>query len=478
MSDQALSVRRRARFVPRTIRGLALAFAVTSAVVTTGLGLATYGFVHEELERQIDHRLEVETRALVQYERAHGFEPLLAAIRIRDEIELPAGNGYLDDLRKDVDRATGYIVLDPAGTRRAGDLRASMPPLGWSEFIHFRRPDGTQGVAQGINTRLPNGAQLLVAADRSIVNHMDSILFRLFAVAFGILVLIAAIATLAFARIVRSRLQSMEALANAIIAGDIAKRLPFDGSGVELDRLSLVLNRMLDRISDLVANLREVSSGLAHDLRTPLSRLRSKLERAEQLARDDDQRALLEAATNEADDLLDLFAALLAVVEVDGKAIRHRFVPVDLAEAVREIAEAHRPALEDAGLKLHVSTISATIQGDRALLQRLVANLLDNALVHAFAGNSVTLTMRLEGGNTVVLRVEDDGPGVPPEYRQRIFDRLIRLDPSRSRPGHGLGLSMVATIASAHDGTVAAVPGERGLAIEFVVGLLSHEPTP
>lgn len=459
--DKAPAVRRRLIALPRTIRGLTVTFAIVSALATVLLGRVTYRLVHEELERQIDDRIDVETRALVEYDRIHGFEALLAVVRQRDK----DAAAYVTGVDPSVGRAMGYIVTDRDGTRRAGALRATMPPPGYTEFVHFTRDDGTSGVAQGMNSPLPEGGRLLVAVDRSVIAAMDASLFRLFAAAFGGLLLFGFALTIGLGKVVQGRLAAFERLASSITAGDIKQRMPRDGTGVEFDRLALLLNQMLDRISALVANLREVSTGLAHDLRTPLSRVRSRIERIEAATIDEASSLLLEDAVRDIDNLLELFGGLLAVSELGGHSIRSRFSTVDLAAAVREIAEAHRPAIEDNGRTLHIDVVPTMVFGDRSLLQRLVGNLLDNAMVHTQPGTAVDVTLRLSGDNAL-LRVADSGPGIPAADRTRVFDRLVRLDPSRSGPGHGLGLSMVSAIVAAHDGQVGVLPSSRGFVIE------------
>ncbi|QJU59948.1 HAMP domain-containing protein [Sphingomonas sp. AP4-R1] len=450
-------------FWPKTIRGLATVVACASAFVTALLGGATYAIVHEELERQIDQRVDAETRTLLKYYREHGFEGLRHVIRLRDD-DQPA-IGYLAKLDRDVGRTMGYMLVDRAGRRQADTLHAVMPPLGWSQFLTFRRGDGSTGIAQAMNTALPGGGQLVVAADREIIDHMDATLLRLFVSAFGLLLVTGVLVIFGFGRVVQRRLRAFEGSARAIIAGDIDQRVAVDGSGGEFDQLAHVLNQMLDRISLLVASLRDVSTALAHDLRTPLSRVRAQLEQAEALATEPPQRALLDNIIAETDDLLALFASLLAIAELDSQNIRRRFVRLDLGDAVAEIAEAHRPTIEDAGLSLEVHTISAPIRGDRALLQRLVGNLLDNALVHTPPGTHICVRVECQM-RQVILRVADNGPGISTEHHARVFERLARLDSARSRPGHGLGLSMVAAIAAAHSGDIEIRPGQPGFALK------------
>lgn len=451
---------RRFRFAPRSIGRLAIAVAVATSLVTAALAGLTYYVVHEEIERQIDHRIKIEMRALVEYEREHGFDALLQAIAIRDETGTTAANDFPDGNGADSTRTLGYMVFDANNRRRGGMLQAKRPPPGWSEFVHFARPDGTRGIAQAINAPLPDGGELVVAVDRLIVDEMDAMLFKLFVAAFGTLLIVNVGATLAFGRAIRHRLRAMNQAAGAIMAGDMGQRMPVAGADRELDELARVLNDMLDRIAALVANLRDISSGLAHDLRTPLSRLKAQLDRAERSASDPVVADRIGAANVEADALLDLFSAILAIAEVDGRDVRKRFVTVDLAVTISDIAEVHRAAFEDAGIALRVDTKPATVMGEKALLQQLTSHLLDNIIVHADLAKNASVSVGTEG-DYAYLEVGDDGRGVPADQSRRIFERLVRLDPSRSRQGHGLGLSMVAAIVSAHGGTANVVPGPR-----------------
>jgi signal transduction histidine kinase len=462
---------------PKTVRSLALAVAFVSCLITAALGGLTYWYVHEEVERQIDERVAVDTRTLLQFQRAHGFEALVDLVSAKDRDRPPEPTGHLALVDPGFDRTMGYIVTDAGGRRRAGRLDAAMPPLGWSEFIHFRRFDGREAIAQGLHSRLDGGGSLLVAADRTAVDQTDAILLRLFLGAFGILFLVNLVLILGFGRAVRRRLDAMSRGAEAIMAGDRSRRMPVEGLSDEFDELATVLNGMLDRIVALVTRLRELSSGLAHDLRTPLSRIRTRLERSVSMSTDPRQRMLLEAAIEDGNALADLFAGLLSLAEIDGRHAQRRFVRVDFGAAADQIAEAHRPAFEDSGHRLFIDIEQVWILGDRALLQRIVASLLDNALVHTPRDTNVQLSV-CRRGQEIVLTVSDDGPGVAEKDQQRIFDRLVRLDPGRSRPGHGLGLSIVQAIVAAHGGTVCARSSGEGLAIEVSLPALAKDAVP
>jgi signal transduction histidine kinase len=301
---------------------------------------------------------------------------------------------------------------------------------------------------------------------------MDLLIAKLFAGGFSILLVMGAGMAFAFGRIVQKRVGGIESAANAIMTGNFQRRMPLDGSGGEFDRLSHILNQMLDRIETLLDNIKQVSSDIAHDLRTPLNRLRTRLEHAERLAGGPEQTQMISSALNDCDDILSLFGSMLAITEIEGRSARHRFVEVGLGEAVGEIVDAYVPAIEEAGMTMGSSLAAGIVKGDRQLLQRCIANLLDNVLAHTPRGTRVNVTVESDLAHMLVV-VEDDGPGIPPSDHDRAFRRLTRLDPSRSAPGHGLGLSMVAAIVHAHDGSVRIGPSAVGLRIEIMIARIA-----
>ncbi|WP_238564943.1 sensor histidine kinase [Sphingobium bisphenolivorans] len=440
--------------------------ALASGLIVTLLGLATYVFVHEEIERQINQRIRIEADVLLAHHRQHGFAALVDLVNTLDHRPGPEDESYLEgaDSRG---RDMGYIVTDASGRRRAGSLKASVPRSGWSEFVPFRAADGTSAMAQAINTPLPGGGRLVVAADRAIVDQMDLQLLALFLCAFALILAVGTAAVVGLGRLVGARLSTMEDSAEAIMAGDLSRRMPHNGSGEEFDRLAMILNSMLDRIQSLMDNLRQVSCDIAHDLRTPLSRLRGRLEEVERTAAEPLQQERLILAIREADDLLNLFSSILAISEIEGRSVRSRFQAVDLAETIREIAEAFRPAFDQAGKSLMLEIAPATILGDRQLIQRCLANLLDNVLAHTSPGTAATIAME-KRDKGIALLITDNGPGIPDEDRERVFRRFARLDRSRSTSGYGLGLNMVAAIAVAHDAHVRILPTAAGMTVEIV----------
>ena len=244
-----------------------------------------------------------------------------------------------------------------------------------------------------------------------------------------------------------------------IMSGDLSRRIPLSGSGDELDRLSEGLNAMLARIEELMLALREVSDNIAHDLKTPLTRLRN---RAEAALRDPGGGAAyrdgLVKTMEEADDLITTFNALLLIARLEGGAIAESMASVDPATIVSDIAELYEPVAEDAGLGLAVSAPSGlSLVANRELVSQAIANLVDNAIKYSAVGGAPLqpVEVSLRGvGETIEIAVADRGPGVAPEDRKRALQRFVRLEKSRSQPGAGLGLSLVAAVARLHGGSV------------------------
>jgi len=458
--------------MPRSIRGLSLGVAITSGLIIALLGLATYRFVHEEIECQINQRIRTEADALLAHHRHHGFAALVDLVNTLDNHATPEDVSYLEGADSK-GRGMGYIVTDASGRRRAGSLVANVPPPGWSEFVPFHSPDGGPAMAQAINAPLPGGGRLVVAADRAVVDQMDLKLLALFLSAFALILAVGTAAVIGLGRLVRGRLSSIEGSAEAIMAGDLSRRMPLDGSAEEFDRLAMILNGMLDRIQTLMNNLKQVSSDIAHDLRTPLNRLRGRLEESERTSTEPIQQERLAAAIREADDLLDLFSSILAISEIEGQTVRSRFQSVELHDVIEEIAEAFRPAFEQAGRSLMLAIVPVAICGDRQLIQRCLVNLLDNALAHTPPGTDVTISTEARDGQ-MALTIADNGPGIADGDCERIFQRFARLDHSRSTSGYGLGLNMVAAIAAAHGGNARVVPAAVGLTVEILLPTASN----
>jgi signal transduction histidine kinase len=269
---------------------------------------------------------------------------------------------------------------------------------------------------------------------------------------------------LLMSRSVLRRVDAINRTSKEIMSGDLSRRIPVSRRGDEFDQLAENLNAMLDQIERLLAAMKEVSDNIAHDLRSPLARLRSRLEVT--LMEDPDDAAYRETigrTIEEADGLLKTFNGLLSIAQAEAGAARAGFAPVDLATLVADVAELYEPLAEDLGLALAVEVDEAgTIRGDRNLLFQALANLVDNALKYSPPESRVTLRLARQA-DRVALSVSDHGPGIPAEARARVKERFVRLESSRSTPGSGLGLSLVAAVAELHGGTLELADNGPGL---------------
>lgn len=420
----------------RSTFGLAAIVSALFALVTIGIGLAAYEVTHEALEQQLDHRTAIETRALMTEPGANRLAAIAAAIRRREAA------ARVDHL--------GYLLVDAQGRRVAGSLDARVPAvLGYEEFFDA----GGGRIAQSLTSAVPGGGRLVVAADREALGKTDLQLLLLFVAAFGAMLLLGAGGAWTVGTVTRARLDRIDRAALAIIGGDLTHRMPVDGSGSEFDRLSTTLNRMLDRIAALMDNLRQVSSDVAHDLRTPLTRLSHRLDDARN-AEGSARSEAIEAASAQAEDLLDIFAALLRISEVEAMGVRRHFREIALGEAIGDLLDTYAPDAEASGHVLVDAVDRAVhVTGDRRLLMQMVSNLLDNALRHTPAGTAVRVSLAAQDGGAS-LAVVDNGPGVDAADAARLFQRFSRTERSRSSTGHGLGLALVKAIAEAHHGGV------------------------
>jgi hypothetical protein len=265
------------------------------------------------------------------------------------------------------------------------------------------------------------------------------------------------------------RLARISGVADRVVLGDLSTRVKLTGAGDEFDRLSGDINLMLDRISELMDGVRQVSNAIAHDLRTPLARLRGRLEAA---LRDSDSperfRATAEAALQELDQVVRIFEALLRIAEIEAGHRRAAFAPVDAAALAADVAELYQPLAEQRGLALEVDLAPATCTGDRTLVAQALANLVDNAIKYARPGGHVRVRSATREGS-VELVVEDDGPGIPEGERDKVVRRFYRLEPSRGTPGSGLGLSLVVSVARLHGGRLDLEDAGPGLRARLVL---------
>jgi signal transduction histidine kinase len=441
----------------------ALYFLVFAASVL-GVLLFVYLTSADFVERQTEATLDAEITGLAEQYAQRGLSGLIQIVAARS-----AGD------RGD---AMIYLVTDPDGKPLAGNIAAW--PAGvpthstWLSFALERTISGRREVnpARGRLFVIPGGYRLLVGRDIS-----DAAAFRsevrttlLWA---GLIALgIGLIGGTVMSRNLLRRVEQVNRTSERVMAGNLSDRVPLHGTRDEFDQLAANLNRMLDQIERLMTAMREVTDDVAHDLRTPLSRLRSRLERALVDPSGTDpsvaisQGEAIRAAIDEADRLLATFNALLRIAELESGPRLDHTAPVDLSEVARAAADLYEPVAEEKGFTWTVTAEAGVrIRGDWHLLSQALANLLDNALKYA-GGGQIELRVFHENGQAI-LEVADQGPGIPEADRQSVFDRFIRLEPSRTTPGNGLGLSLVRAIARRHDGSVTLEDNRPGLRVRL-----------
>jgi len=322
-------------------------------------------------------------------------------------------------------------------------------------------------VIPGVYAFVGRDLEQMEAAERGLLYAFASVLIASIA--------LTGLAGLFLSRRFISRVDAVTATCRNIMAGQLGERIPSGRSDDEFARLGSAVNAMLDRIQTLMESLRQVSNDIAHDMRTPLTHLRNKLERAHDAGADvSDYAHAVQGAIADCDTLLATFAALLRIAEIEAGARRTEFVPVDLGELITKAGEIYAPVMEDSGHHFTV-TIGAVphLKGDSQLLLQLISNLLNNAMVHTPPGTAVVLSCRVEEG-AAVLCVCDSGPGIPAGERDKVLRRFYRGEQSRTNPGSGLGLALVAAVADLHNATLTLSDNTPGLCVAVRFSVLGR----
>ncbi|MFC3075866.1 sensor histidine kinase [Shinella pollutisoli] len=408
------------------------------------------------------------------------------------EIEAVFDNNGMNGLLRTLERrsrqpgANLYIIASPTGEVLAGNVLSLQPGVldseGWTEtpfrYQRFQEEDARdRHMARAQIVLLSNGLRVLVGRDLGEPEHFRVLVRQALMVALGVMGAGALAIWYLIGRNALKRMDRMSGASQAIMAGDLSQRLPTSGSGDEFDRLSESLNTMLGRIEKLDEGLKQVSDNIAHDLKTPLTRLRNKAEAA--LAGDGaaaDYRAALEEVIGESDQLIRTFNALLMISRVEAGQAPAEMRAIDLSGIARDSIELYEPVAEDCGLRL-AGTVDAgvEIKGNRELVGQALGNLIDNAIKYAEGSGEpdIRVTLARHGGD-VVLSVADSGPGVPEDKRDDVVKRFVRLDESRSKPGTGLGLSLAGAVMEMHgghlelDATHPERENNRGLTVRMV----------
>lgn len=371
-----------------------------------------------------------------------------------------------------------YMIATPAGQSVAGNVAALEPGVmatnGWSETTYRRLDDpGSPNHRALVRvSELSSGFRLLVGRDLEERRRLFGIVVSAAQWSVLIVVVLGLGGGIFVARRVLRRIDAMTGTTRRIMAGDLSGRLPVGRSGDELDRLAENLNAMLERIEALMMGLKEVSDNIAHDLKTPLTRLRNRAEDALAKAGNEaEYRAALEGTIEESDGLIRTFNALLMIARAESGQARGNMDDFDAAEVAHGIQELYEPLAEDDGLTLQVKTTPAPMHGNRELISQALANLVENAIKYghprplepsATDHDKIVIEARRDG-DRVLLSVSDHGPGIPEADRKHAVERFVRLEASRTKPGSGLGLSLASAVATLHGGELILGDGDPGL---------------
>jgi signal transduction histidine kinase len=427
--------------------------------VSAVLGLI-YWFTIPYAEAQNRRVVDAEIQGLQEHYRRGGLPQLADVVARRSRVP---GSGSL------------YLLTRPDGVRIAGNLDSwpSEQPDegGWIQLqiADHSAPDVTPHSAAAKLLNVPGGFRLLVGQDlrerQAFRRRIETALVWALVLAVGLGGLGGAL----ISRRVQRRVETINAAIGKIMGGALTERLPLRGSGDEFDQLAANVNSMLDQIELLLSGMRHITEGVAHDLRTPLNRLRSRIETAlRQPDSPEAYRTALEQTIAEADSLITLFNALLSIAEVESSAKPGNAALLALAPLARDVVELYEPVAEGKRVALSLAIdAEPTIRGHGQLLSQALVNLLDNAVKYTPSGGSVSVTVET-GKEGPRVTVADTGPGIPEADRERVLQRFVRLEASRQTPGSGLGLSLVAAVARLHRARLVLSDNEPGLRASLI----------
>jgi len=441
---------------------LATLYLLLFAVSVAALLAYVYWNTAVLLERQTDATIRAEIQALADQYRLRGL------------------TGIIDTVQRRSREETGsiYLLTDAVGARIAGNIdRLPAEAVSDREWIEFPLDVRHRGIAErhmvrAFHTDLTGDYELVVGRDVEALRQFAAIIRRALFWALGIALVLGLGGGLLMSRNFLHRVDAITDASRSIMGGNMQGRMPVSGSGDELDRLAQSLNEMLDRIERLMAGMQEVSSNVAHDLKTPLTRIKARVEGALRVGKNAGYRDALEKTVEDSDHLLQTFNALLSIARAESGQSRGGLAPIDASSILADVAELYEPMAEEQGGTLTIAAPEGLeILADRQLLSQAVSNLVDNALKYGAAAGAapqISITGAIEGG-TVVIAVADRGPGIAPADRERAIERFVRLETSRSKPGNGLGLSLVAGVMKLHDGRLVLEDNEPGLRAKLML---------
>jgi signal transduction histidine kinase len=430
-------------------------FAGSVLLLLSFLYWATVGY----MARQTDATIEAEITGLAEQYREGGLGNLVNILQQRVE--------------RDPDSSSVYLLASPTFTPLAGNIDA-WPNVetgsdGWLTFaFKDTRAGGRVFQARARPFLLQGGLHLLVGRDTRELRATQQLIIRALVWGMVLTLALALAGSIIMSRSMLKRIERINQASREIMAGDLQRRIETTGSDDEFDQLAVSLNAMLDEIERLMDGIRHVTDNIAHDLRTPLTRLRNRLEQLHaELDKDSSNATYFEQSIADADQLLTIFGALLRIARIEAGELRTSFDTVDLAALVHDAAELYDAVAEEKQLHIDIELeAKPQIKGDRDLLFQAIINLLDNAIKYSPEAGRILLQLN-EHNNSKMLVVSDSGPGIPVAERSNVLQRFYRMDQSRSQQGSGLGLSLVAAVARMHNAKLVFNDNHPGLIAEL-----------
>ncbi len=363
-----------------------------------------------------------------------------------------------------------YLLLGSKGQKLAGNIAPLAPVLGprrWPAKEDGGSFNGTGHEVRGLGVAAPQGGYLFVGLDANELDEMREMIARAFVVGLLGTIFLALVSGGVMSAGLLRHVEAISQTSRDIVAGDLGRRIPLRNTNDEFDHLAESLNAMLNRIESLMTGLREVSTDIAHDLRTPLSRLRQRLELARAGGAVDDLHRALDQSIADVDSILDTFAGLLRIAQIEAHTRATAFATIDLTAMLRDMADTYESVAEERSQHIAAAIPEGVkIRGDRELLPQLFSNLLENALRHCPPGAQIALSVSVEA-KRVKVDIADDGPGIPADMQEKVFQRFFRLERSRTTEGTGLGLSLSAAIASLHGASIKLSDNQPGLKVSL-----------
>lgn len=440
-----------------------LLFAISVASI---LGYVYYNTI-SLLERQTEETIRAEIVSLADQYRIRGL------------------NGIVDIVsRRSIENKNGvYLLVDSDRRHIAGNLaelpKADIPDQTWVDFpITVGKGAITaQHTARAYHVELVGDYELLVGRDIEELSQFRELIRTTLFGALAMSLILGLGGGYFLSRNFLRRVDAITQSSQIVMSGDLSGRMPINGSGDELDRLAGSLNEMLSQIERLMIGMKDVTSNVAHDLKTPLTRMKARVEAALRSATKTEYRGALSQTNEECDSLLRTFNALMSIAQAESGQQRQALEPLDASEILRDVVELYEPIAEDAGGSLTLQINGELhVHGNRQLLAQAVSNLIDNAMKYGEGENYTAAAITVRGSienNKVHIAVADHGTGIPAEHLNRVRDRFVRLDESRSKPGNGLGLSLVSSVMTLHGGKLVLEDNAPGLRAVLILPLNS-----